>query len=132
VLLQVSFRPNDAMTISTSLHEAKKEEKPMTPSGMTAEPDWELAPNQKTTGLSHIPVGYSNGQQQSIGNSRRSFRQRFDTWLPPYKRYCGMRRRSCLIVSILVLLALLALIIGLAVGLSKKKSNEYVLCCCKL
>jgi hypothetical protein len=43
---------------------------------------------------------------------------RFDRVLPPHKRYFGRSRRTLLIVILVAFLCLLALIIGLAVGLS--------------
>ena len=49
-----------------------------------------------------------------------AFSQRFDSLLPPDRRYLRLRRRTFLLVLLAVLLALLALIIGLAVGLTRK------------
>jgi hypothetical protein len=43
---------------------------------------------------------------------------RLDRLLPPHKRYFGRSRRSLLIIILVAFLCLLALIIGLAVGLS--------------
>ncbi|KAF2013047.1 hypothetical protein BU24DRAFT_425610 [Aaosphaeria arxii CBS 175.79] len=48
---------------------------------------------------------------------------RFDRILPPHKRYLGRSRRTLLIGIGVVFLLLLGLIIGLAVGLSKKSSG---------
>jgi len=45
---------------------------------------------------------------------------RFDRMMPPHKRYLGRRRRTFLIVLLVAFVCLLALVIGLAVGLSKK------------
>jgi hypothetical protein len=42
---------------------------------------------------------------------------RFDRVLPPHKRYFGRSRRTFLIIILVAFLCLLALIIGLAVGL---------------
>lgn len=44
----------------------------------------------------------------------------FDRILPPHKRYLGRSRRTFLIALLVAFLCLLALIIGLAVGLSRK------------
>lgn len=49
-----------------------------------------------------------------------AFSDRFDRIFPPHKRYLGRSRRTFLIVLFVALVCLLALIIGLAVGLSKK------------
>jgi hypothetical protein len=45
---------------------------------------------------------------------------RFDRILPPHRRYLGLSRRTVLIALLVAFVCLLALIIGLAVGLSKK------------
>lgn len=45
---------------------------------------------------------------------------RIDRILPPHKKYFGRSRRTLLIAILVAFLCLLALIIGLAVGLSKK------------
>jgi hypothetical protein len=45
---------------------------------------------------------------------------RFDRVLPPHKRYFGRSRRVLLIAIGVIALLVLALIVGLAVGLSKK------------
>lgn len=52
---------------------------------------------------------------------------RFDRLLPPHKRYLGRSRRTILIAGVVSFLCLLALIVGLAVGLSGK-SNKDVFC----
>lgn len=54
---------------------------------------------------------FSHGQQHS--------RNRLDSWLPPHRRYLGLRRKWFLVACFAALLALLALIIGLSVGLTR-------------
>jgi hypothetical protein len=51
------------------------------------------------------------------------FTYRFNRIFPPYKRYCfgRLRRRTFLLVLLGVFLAILALVIGLAVGLSRPR-----------
>lgn len=49
-----------------------------------------------------------------------SLSDRFDRIIPPHKQYLGRSRRTLLIVIGIAMLCLLALIIGLAVGLSNK------------
>ncbi|KAH7120977.1 RlpA-like double-psi beta-barrel-protein domain-containing protein-containing protein [Dendryphion nanum] len=49
---------------------------------------------------------------------------RLDRVLPPHRRYLGRSRRTFLIVIIVIFIALLALVIGLAVGLSKKSASQ--------
>jgi hypothetical protein len=46
---------------------------------------------------------------------------RFDRLLPPHKHYLGLCRRTFLIGAAVVVVVLLALIIGLSVGLTQKK-----------
>lgn len=55
---------------------------------------------------------------------------RFDRVLPPHRRYLGRSRRTFLFIVLALFLCLLALIIGLAVGLTKssKKYALFVLC----
>lgn len=45
---------------------------------------------------------------------------RFDRMLPPHKKYLGRSRRTFLIAVLIAFVCILALVIGLAVGLSKK------------
>lgn len=74
-------------------------------------PEWESAGVQSrqtgpgTTGKSTVLAG---------------IKQRFDTMMPAHRKYVGMTRRLCLLVSLAIFLTLLALIIGLAVGLSRR------------
>lgn len=49
-----------------------------------------------------------------------AFADHFDRILPPHRRYLGRSRRTFLIAIGIAILCLLALIVGLAVGLSKK------------
>jgi hypothetical protein len=45
-----------------------------------------------------------------------------DRHMPAYRRYCGLKRRSFLIVlCVLAIVLLLGLIIGLSVGLTRNK-----------
>lgn len=60
------------------------------------------------------------------GSTRWAFSDRFDCILPPHKRYLGRSRRTLLILILVGFFCLLALIIGLAVGLggSKDKTQD--------
>jgi hypothetical protein len=49
---------------------------------------------------------------------------RFDRILPPHRRYFGRSRRTLLIAILVAFLCLLALIIGLAVGLNGSKKYK--------
>lgn len=49
-----------------------------------------------------------------------ALKDRFDRALPRHKRYLGQSRRTFLIALLVAFVCLLALVIGLAVGLSKK------------
>ncbi|KAF2824500.1 hypothetical protein CC86DRAFT_408578 [Ophiobolus disseminans] len=57
------------------------------------------------------------------GATRWALSDRFDRMLPPHKRYFGRSRRTLLIIVLVVFLCLLALIIGLAAGLSGTKKG---------
>ena len=73
-------------------------------------PEWENAAVNNTrsdgAGARHLTKG--------------GLSQRFNSILPPHRRYLGLSRKVFLLVLLAVVLALLALIIGLAVGLSKR------------
>jgi hypothetical protein len=61
-----------------------------------------------------------------------ALKDRFDRVLPPHRRYLGRSRRTLLIIILVAFVCLLALIIGLAVGLSggsKKYDSLHVHCC---
>lgn len=62
--------------------------------------------------------------EKSHGATRAGFAAKLDHILPPHKRYLGMGRKIFLLVLLAVSLALLALIIGLAVGLSNKSKSS--------
>lgn len=49
-----------------------------------------------------------------------TLQQKFDSAMPPHKRFLGMKRKTFLLVLLATILALIALIIGLAVGLTRK------------
>ncbi|KAL6711039.1 hypothetical protein ACN47E_006914 [Coniothyrium glycines] len=49
---------------------------------------------------------------------------RFDRMLPPHRRYLGRSRRTFLIAVVVLFICLLALIVGLAVGLSKGTKTQ--------
>lgn len=69
--------------------------------------------------------GQGKGRRNHAGVGRRwALSDRFNQALPPHKRYFGRSRRTLFIIVFVALLCLLALIIGLAVGL--KKSKTYV------
>ena len=57
-------------------------------------------------------------QRQSKENLKQRLDARIDRFLPPHRRYCGLSRRLACLVSTGILLILLALILGLAIGLS--------------
>ena len=58
-------------------------------------------------------VGVGTGAEWALSD-------RFDRILPPHRRYFGRSRRTLLIALLVAFVCLLASIIGLAVGLSKK------------
>lgn len=74
-------------------------------------PEWE-----------HTGAAADNGTATHAGGS--TLRQKLDSAMPPHKKYLGMRRNVFLLVLLAAVLALLALIIGLAVGLTQKSKYE--------
>lgn len=77
-------------------------------------PEWEnAAVNKNSEGL-----GVSARPRKPF---KATFSSKLDSILPPYRRYAGLSRN----VFLWVLLALLALIIGLAVGLTEHSKYVY-------
>lgn len=58
--------------------------------------------------------------------ARWAMSDRFDRILPPHKKFLGRSRRTFLIILLVAVLCLLALVIGLAVGLSKKSESRFL------
>jgi hypothetical protein len=74
-------------------------------------PDWEI-PEEGTTRTRGLHLGSAS--------TRWAIADRFDRIFPPYKRYVGLKRRTFLLILLGVVLAIIALAVGLGVGLSKK------------
>ncbi|KAL1296914.1 hypothetical protein AAFC00_004525 [Neodothiora populina] len=64
------------------------------------------------------PDGYATGGGHALV-AKQSIRNRFDALLPPHRTYLGLRRRWFLVAVLGVFLAIIALVIGLAVGLTQ-------------
>lgn len=62
----------------------------------------------------------SSGADPATQPTKPSLKERFDTAVPPHKKYLGMKRNIFFLALLAAFLALLALIIGLAVGLTQK------------
>lgn len=75
-----------------------------------------------------VPEWEHTGAATDNGTATRApgptLRERFDSAMPPHKKYLGMRRNIFLLVLLAAVLSLLALIIGLAVGLTQKSRYE--------
>ncbi|MCJ1333233.1 hypothetical protein MMC10_009927 [Thelotrema lepadinum] len=82
-------------------------------------PEWET-PNNGVT--KEAPYG------KTTSSSRFQLRPLLDRHMPPHKRYLGLRRRLFLLVLACIIIALLALIVGLAVGLTlrNKASTQFI------
>lgn len=79
-------------------------------------PEWE------TTSHQHGAKQVQNGQISSV--KERAFIL-FDRVMPKYRTYLGFSRKiACIIIIILSSLILLALILGLAIGLGRKSSHH--------
>ncbi|KAJ4359922.1 uncharacterized protein N0V89_000481 [Didymosphaeria variabile] len=83
-------------------------------------PDWEV-PEASTTRRKGLRLG-STSRRWAVAD-------RFDRVLPPYKRYIGLKRRAFLLAVAAVLLAIIALAVGLGVGLGKKHNNTGIYKC---
>ncbi|KAK3386719.1 RlpA-like double-psi beta-barrel-protein domain-containing protein-containing protein [Podospora didyma] len=73
------------------------------------------------------PVIFGGGAAATPHTRKKTFRNRFDTALPPYRRYCcGLSRHSLLLFVVLplTLLILLAFCLGLGLGLRNKPSSD--------
>jgi len=75
-------------------------------------PEWE------TTARHRGGKGASNGT--GGGDIINGILAAFDRFVPPHRKYCGLRRQFACIVLVAVSLVLLALILGLAIGLSEQ------------
>lgn len=74
-------------------------------------PEWE-----------HTQDPSNDGATRSPGSTLMA---KFDSRMPPHKKYLGMKRNVFLLVLLAAFLALLALIIGLAVGLTH--NSKYIM-----
>ncbi|KAF2774373.1 hypothetical protein EJ03DRAFT_303931 [Teratosphaeria nubilosa] len=63
----------------------------------------------------------------SAPGAQAAITSKFDSVLPPYKRYLGLKRKTFLLVLLAVTVALIALIIGLSVGLTHQHSKSSAL-----
>lgn len=78
-----------------------------------------------TMGQAEVPPMVSDKLPAGVGAVRSSRRARLDAAMPPDRKYLGMRRRVFLIaVAGALVLLLLALIIGLAVGLTSARNKN--------
>ena len=77
-----------------------------------ASADWDGSEAQATK--KHTPFG------ATAATAGWALRDRFDRILPSHKRYCGRSRRTLLLAILALFLCLLALVVGLAVGLTRK------------
>lgn len=89
----------------------------------TAEP---LTPEYKTP--EYVEPQKSRFRNRAIAGSATGWAMsdRFDRVFPPHKRYFGHSRRILLIAIGVILLLILALIVGLAVGLRNKSKYTYL------
>lgn len=73
--------------------------------------DW-VVPEEGTTRKRGLHLGSAS--------TRWAIADRFDRVFPPYKRYVGLKRRTFLLILLGAIIAVIALAVGLGVGLSKK------------
>ena len=79
-------------------------------------PEWD------TTSRRRGKKQVQNGQSSSV--KERAFIV-FDRVMPKYRKYLGFSRKIACITIIVVFLILLALILGLAIGLGRKSRYDY-------
>ncbi|OCK82062.1 hypothetical protein K432DRAFT_415616 [Lepidopterella palustris CBS 459.81] len=100
----------------TTIERIPKEEIPKEPPPVyahtTAGADWD------------VPLKGSLKESRCGVGAGATLLSRFDRILPPHKRYLGRSRRTFLIILAVVFVCILALIIGLAVGLSHKSKTR--------
>lgn len=72
-------------------------------------PEWE-----------HTAAANSHDGHSRLRATRASFESKIDSILPPHRRYLGLTRKAFLWIVLVVCLVLVALIIGLAAGLSQQ------------
>ena len=79
-------------------------------------PEWETTSRQR-------------GEKQAQNGQTSSIKERasilFDRVMPKYRKYLGFSRKIACIIIIAVSLILLALILGLAIGLGKKSRYDF-------
>jgi hypothetical protein len=109
------------MSMSIPRKEIKRKELP------TREVEEPQLAHLKETGASdtaawEVPGDAQNNRKNKLvgAGAGWALSDRLDRILPPHKRYLGRSRRTLLIAILVAFLCLLALVIGLAVGLSKK------------
>lgn len=84
-------------------------------------PDWDdHAIKRKPVASNADPPAYNTVATQE--KQLTGFQAKFDSVLSPHRKYLGLTRKTFLIVAACAVLALLALIIGLAVGLTRHSS----------
>lgn len=98
----------------SAVHEVTRKPLPAHAEGSYA-PDYEV-PEQGTAKPMRLPLG-SRATGWAVSD-------RIDRIYPPHKRIFGRSRRTVFIVFIVIVLLLLALVIGLAVGLTKQ--SKYI------
>jgi len=89
----------------------------------TQVPEWETPSNYNPGSNDLTPARAALGANPFL-KLRTNVSTFLDRRMPSHRTYWGFRRRTVLIVIAFLLVALLALIIGLAVGLSSRSSQE--------
>lgn len=115
------------MTMSIPRKEIKRKE---LPAREVEEPQSAHLKETRANGTAtwEVPGDAQNNRKgKSLGaGAGWALSDRLDRILPPHKRYFGRSRRTLLIAILVAFLCLLALVIGLAVGLSKKSETRFL------
>lgn len=133
--IKIHARPHAFLVCNATqagLKSAAKEEGRQRAAMSTEAPALQTAPHPRPEVNTVIPEWDSNAVQtykagatattshtRSRAGGKTALQEKFNAVLPRSRSYFGLKRRSFLIVLACAVLALLALIIGLAVGLTK-------------
>lgn len=92
-------------------------------------PEWEVPASQKHRGgptLPHVPRPHIEWPRHSSsgGAGRGRVSEKFNTVFPRHKRYLGLSRRIFLVCLAALLVILIAVVLGLSIGLSRKRGAQ--------
>lgn len=96
------------------------------PAAVTAESETTVAHAEREPRNLHDEKPFSQGE--GLSNLKDRLDAKIDRILPPHRKYCGLSRRVACLVVTGILLVLLALILGLSIGLSMRNKCVREIC----